>query len=227
AATRIYKGALVEWGSTGYARPVTGAGQFVGLAYEEGDNSGGLDGDVSVRVFTLGDFEMPLSGAGQASVAAAVYASDDATLTLDSSGSIFVGHVQGIMSAGNVVLRLGGDGPVRVTALDHRTANFGISARQSGTTFTNLGAGGVVTATLPQNAAMGTTLSFVCMADQAFRLAPGAAGGIYIKGTKQADNKYVSIGDIGDFIQLVADGNGDWVAVASVGGADADIGVEA
>ena len=67
---------------------------------------------------------------------------------------------------------------------------------------------------------------FVCMADEAFRLEPGAAGGIYIKGAKQADNKYVSVSDIGDFIHLVADGNGDWVAVASISGADADITVQ-
>lgn len=227
ASTHVYKGALVEWGPTGYLRPVTGAGQFAGVAYEEGDNSGGGDGDVSVRVFTLGDFGLPLSGANQGSVGAAVYASDDSTLTLDGSGATFVGFVQGIVSSGNIVLRLAGDGPARVASLDHRAASFGISARQSGTTFTNAGASGAITATLPQNPPMGTALSFVCMADEEFRLAPGAAGGIYIKGAKQADNKYVSITDIGDFVHLVADGSGDWVAVASIGGADADIGVEA
>ncbi|MCA9252840.1 MAG: hypothetical protein KDA54_17055 [Phycisphaerales bacterium] len=227
ASTRVYKGALIEWGPTGYARPVTGAGQFVGLAYEEGDNSGGDDGDVSVRVYTMGDFGLPLAGAVQGSVGAAVYASDDATLTLDSDAATFVGYVQGLESAGNIVLRLAGDGPARMSPIDHRTANFGVSARQSGTTFTNAGAGGTITATLPQSAAKGTTFAFVCMADQALRIAPGAAGGIYIKGAKQADNKYVSITDIGDFVHLIADGNGDWVAVASIGGADADISVEA
>lgn len=227
ASMHIYKGALVEWGPTGYLRPVTGAGQFAGLAYEEGDNSGGGDGDVSVRVFTIGDFGLPLSGAVQASTGTGVYASDDGTLTLDSSGSTFVGFVQGLVSSGNIVLRLAGDGPSRVQALDHRTASFGISARQSGTTFTNSGAGGVITATLPQSPPMGTALSFVCMADEELRIAPGAAGGIYVKGAKQADNKYVSITDIGDFIHLVADGSGDWVSTASIGGADADIGVEA
>ena len=116
AATRVYKGALVEWGSTGYARPVTGAGQFAGLAYEEGDNSSGGDGDISIRVFTLGDFELPLSGAVQGSVGAAVYASDDATLTLDSDAATFVGHVQGLESAGNILLRLGDNGAARGVA---------------------------------------------------------------------------------------------------------------
>ncbi len=227
ASTRVYKGALIEWGPTGYARPVTGAGQFVGLAYEEGDNSNGDDGDVSVRVYTMGDFGLPLAGAVQGSVGAAVYASDDATLTLDSDAATFVGYVQGLESAGNIVLRLAGDGPARMSPIDHRTANFGVSARQSGTTFTNAGAGGTITATLPQSAAKGTTFAFVCMADQALRIAPGTGGGIYIKGAKQADNKYVSITDIGDFVHLIADGSGDWVAAASIGGADADISVEA
>ncbi|MEZ6085079.1 MAG: hypothetical protein R3E58_14345 [Phycisphaerae bacterium] len=132
ASTRVYKGALSEGGPTGYARPVTGAGQCVGLAYEEGDNSGGDDGDVSVRVYTMGDFGLPLAGAVQGSVGAAVYASDDATLTLDSDAATFVGYVQGLESAGNIVLRLAGDGPARMSPIDHRTANFGVSGGSRG-----------------------------------------------------------------------------------------------
>jgi len=101
-----------------------------------------------------------------------------------------------------------------------------LAPAQTATIHTNLGAGGIVTATLPQNPPKGTMYQFACMADQPFRLAPGAAGAIYVKGAKQADNKYVSVTDIGDFIHLVADGNGDWLAVSSISGADADITVE-
>ena len=226
AAAHIFKGALVEWGSTGHARPLVGGGLLAGIAYEEMDNSGGSDGDVTGRIYTQGDFGLALAGAAQADVGRPVYATDDATLTFDAQGATFVGFVQGIASAGQIILRLAAEGPVRTAKIEHRSAPFAISAQQSGTTFTNLGAGAAITATLPQNAPAGTEIRFVCMADQALQLAPGPAGGIYVKGSKQADDKYVAISDIGDFIHLIADGDGDWVAVASIGGADADISVE-
>lgn len=226
AGEHIYKGALVEWSATGYARGVTGGGLFAGIAYEEGDNSSGSDGDVSVRVQTVGDFGLSLTSAAQSDMGRAVYASDDATLTFDPSAATFVGYVRGVPAAGQIVLRLAGEGPIRTERIEHKSASFTVAATQSGTTFTNLGASGAVTATLPQSPPQGTAFRFVCMADQALRIAPGAAGGIYIAGQKHGDNKYVSITDIGDFIQIVADGNGDWIAVASIGGADGDISVE-
>ncbi len=227
AAGRIFKGAFVEAGPTGYARPLAGGGVFVGLAYEEADNSAGADGAVSVRVYTLGDFGLTLTGATEADIGRAVYASDDATLTFDPQAATFVGFVQAIESTGRIILRLATDGPGRSAKIEHKAASFSLTAQQSGTTFTNLGAAAAITVTLPQNPPKGTRFRFVCMADQAMQLDPGAAGGIYIKGAKQADDKYAAISDIGDFIHLVADGNGDWVAVASISGADGDISIEA
>ncbi|MCB9849135.1 MAG: hypothetical protein H6817_00350 [Phycisphaerales bacterium] len=227
AREQIFKGAFVEFNATGYAQPVSGAGDFAGIAYEEMDNSGGDDGDVSGRVYTLGDFELTLSGSTQADIGRRVYASDDATLTFDPQQATFVGHVRGIASSGTIILRLPTDAGLPGERVEHRTASFTLTARQSGGVFTNLGAAGAVTVTLPQSPPEGTAFKFVCMADQELRIAPGAAGGVYVKGAKQADNKYVSITDIGDFIHIIADGNGDWVAVASIGGADADISVEA
>jgi len=227
SGAHIYKGAFVEWNASGYAQPVTGAGAFAGIAYEELDNTGGNDGDISGRVYTLGDFEHTLSGAVAADVGRDVFASDDATLTFDGDAATFVGRVRAIPSSGKIVLRLASEGGMATERLDHRTASFTVTAGQSGKTFTNRGASGVITATLPQTPPEGTRYSFVCMADQALRVAPGTGGGVYVKGAKQADNKYVQISDIGDFLQLVADDAGDWVAVASIGGADGDIAVEA
>jgi hypothetical protein len=223
----IYKGALVEWNTGGYARPLAGTGQFAGLAYEEIDNSAGLDAAKRGRVFTRGDFAMTLAGAVAGDVGRNVYATDDATLTFNATGATFVGCVQAVTAAGAIVLRIGEAGSARTTALAHFTANFALSARQSGLVCTNLGAGATIVATLPQNPPAGTEFRFVCMADQAIQVAPGAAGGLYVKGAKQADNKFAAINDIGDFLHLVADGNGDWVAVASIQGAEADIAVEA
>jgi hypothetical protein len=227
AGVEVFKGALVEWDAAGFAQPVSGAGSFAGLAYEAMDNTGGAAGDARCRVFTQGDFEFPLAGATQADVGRRVYAGDDATLTFDPQDAIPVGWVRGLGASGHIVLRLADAGESMGARIEHHAASFALNWRQSGGIHTNRGASGVITATLPQNPPEGTVYRFACMADQPLRVAPGAAGGIYVKGAKQADNKYVAIGDIGDFLELVADGNGDWLAVASIGGADADLSVEA
>jgi len=184
ASTHVYKGAFVTLNASGYAEPLSAGDRFVGLAYEEADNSSGANADIRVRVFTLGDFGHTLTGATVADVGRAVYAGADNTLTFTPGGNTFVGYVKDWVTTNEIIVRLDTTAPT------------------------------------------GTEFKFVCMADQALRLEPGAAGGIYIKGAKQADDLYVSVTDIGDFIHLIADGNGDWVAVASIGGADGDITVE-
>ena len=226
-STHIYKGALVTLGATGYAGPLSAGSRFVGLAYEEADNSSGSDGDIRVRVFTLGDFGHTLTGATVADVGRPVFASADDTLTFTPGGKPFVGYVKDWVTTNEIILRLDTTAAVGVSPLEHHAADFTLAAAHTGTVHTNLGATGAITATLPADPPTGTEFRFVCMADQELRMAPGAAGGIYIKGAKHADNKYVSVTDIGDFVHLIADGNGDWVAVASISGADADITVEA
>ncbi|MEE9296418.1 MAG: hypothetical protein V3W34_15860 [Phycisphaerae bacterium] len=227
ASKQVFKGSFVGLASSGYARPLVAGDPFVGIAYEEGDNSLGSDGDLSVRVFTIGDFGLTLSGASIADIGRAVYASDDGTVTFDPDGNSFLGYVQDVVTSNEIILRLDTTSPTGVEAIAHHTAGFTLTAAHSGTTHTNLGATGAIIATLPQSPPKGTAFKFVCMADQELRLEPGAAGGIYVKGAKQADDKYVSVTDIGDFVHLIADGNGDWVAVASISGADVDITVEA
>ena len=49
--------------------------------------------------------------------------------------------------------------------------------------------------------------------------------GFYIKGALQAAGKYISMTDIGDFVELVWDGT-NWIAANSLSGADGDITVE-
>jgi len=221
ASKHVYRGSIVGLDSSGYAQPLVAGNKCIGIAYEEADNSSGSNGDISVRVFTRGDFDMALAGAGVGDIGRSVYASDDATLTFTSSANSFVGYVVDSPSSGRVALRLSVIGPIGHTALNHHAANFTLTAGQSGTVHTNLGAGGAIVATLPQSPPQGTEYRFVCMADQELRLEPGAAGGIYIAGAKQTDDLYVSVTDIGDFIHLIADGNGDWVAVASISAAAA------
>jgi len=227
AGAHVYKGGFVGLNTSGYARALAAGDRCMGLAYEEADNASGVNGDLAIRVFTYGDFGHALSGAAVTDIGRAVYASADNTLTFDPAGNSFVGYVQDFLTAGVIVLRLTPVGPARTAPIAHHAAGFALTAADSGTVHTNLGASGAIVATLPPSPPKGTEYRFVCMADLELRLEPGAAGGIYVKGAKQADDKYVSITDIGDFIHLIADGNGDWVAVASISGADADISVEA
>ncbi|NOS99681.1 MAG: hypothetical protein HOP29_03550 [Phycisphaerales bacterium] len=211
--------------AAGYARGLVAGDQCVGVAHEEINNTG-ASAAKSVRVMTVGDIEHSISGATVADVGRAVYASADDTLTFSPDGNSFVGRVKHWLTGAKCVVRLGADGPA-LQHVNHHAAGFTLTAALSGTLHTNLGASGAIVATLPQSPPAGISYRFVCMADQELRLEPGAAGGLYVKGAKQADDKYVSVTDIGDFIELVADGNGDWLAAASINGADADITVEA
>ncbi len=106
ASKHIYKGALVGVTTAGYAQPLTAGDLFVGIAYEEMDNSSGAAGDVSVRIYTLGDFGHALSGAAIANVGDPVYASDDGTLTFTSASNSYVGHAVDVPAVGEIIVRL-------------------------------------------------------------------------------------------------------------------------
>ena len=223
---RIFKGGFVEWGSDGFARALTGSGIFAGLAFEEMDNSGGGDGDVSGRVCTLGDYSFSLDGAAASDVGRAVYAVDDEEVTFESSGNMFVGYVQSVLGSGQIMLRLGGKGPVHAERVEHCSGSVALSIGQSGTVFTNGTAAGVITLTLPVGAPVGVNYKFACINAVQLRVNPGPGSGIYIKGARQGDGKYVGVSGVGDFIHLVADGDGDWVSTASATGSEAEIAVE-
>jgi hypothetical protein len=79
---------------------------FIGIAYEETNNSGESNGDVAVRTFTQGDFEHTLTGAAAANNRIAIYASDDETLTTTASGNSLVGYQMGVPADNKIVLRL-------------------------------------------------------------------------------------------------------------------------
>jgi len=106
ASAHVFKGGLVGITTGGYARPLVAGDAFVGIAYEEGDNSAGADGDLSVRVYTLGDFGHALAGAAMANVGDAVYASADDTLTFTSAGNSYVGVAVDAPSTGQILLRI-------------------------------------------------------------------------------------------------------------------------
>lgn len=102
----VYKGSFIGLDANGYARPLVAGDAFAGIAYEEMDNSGGADGAVSVRVYTLGDFGVTLSGATVAHVGRPVFASDDATATFTAAGNSYLGVVEDVPASGEIILRI-------------------------------------------------------------------------------------------------------------------------
>ena len=92
----IYKGALVGRNrSTGYARALTAGDEFLGVAYQQADNTvaGHTAGGVNVRLHQAVDVVHTLTGVTQADIGKDVYASDDETLTLAPAGNTRIGRV--------------------------------------------------------------------------------------------------------------------------------------
>lgn len=106
ASRHIFKGGFVGLAATGYVQPLTASDKFVGIAFEETDNSAGANGDLSVRLFTLGDFGHTLSGAATADIDRPVFASADDTLTFTAVGNSYVGTVQDVVTSGEIILRM-------------------------------------------------------------------------------------------------------------------------
>lgn len=108
AMAYIYKGAFVGIDrSTGYARNLTAGDHFAGIAYEEIDNSDGDAGDENIRLYTKGDFVLPVTGATQALIGAAVYATDEeSAVVAPSQGASFVGIVMAGVSTNVAIVRI-------------------------------------------------------------------------------------------------------------------------
>jgi len=102
----IYKGALVGLHSTSYAEPLVAGDPFLGIAYEEVDNSAGSSGDKTVRCYTLGDFQLAVSGCAITDIGRPVFASADNTLTFDGNGNSYAGIVQDFVSSGIAIVRI-------------------------------------------------------------------------------------------------------------------------
>lgn len=101
--------------------------------------------------------------------------------------------------------------------IEAHTGDDTLTVAETGSLHTNFGAGGALKLTLPQDAIAGDFFLFGVMTAQQLRIDPGAAGAIYINGAKQADDAYIWADDEGESVMLVADGNGDWVALFTQG----------
>ena len=112
AAKKFYKGGLiVADAGTGYAEAGTDAASknFIGVAYEDCDNSAGAAGALSGRVHKTGSFVMNATGASQVWVGKAALLTDDNTVQITAStANIGVGYITEFLSATKVRVRIDG-----------------------------------------------------------------------------------------------------------------------
>ncbi|MGE0481811.1 MAG: hypothetical protein AB7Q17_15205 [Phycisphaerae bacterium] len=104
----IWKGALVGRNrSTGYCRPLSSGDDFLGVAYQKADNTvaGHTAGGISVRLQQNVDVVHTLSGAANGDVGKTAYATDDATLTLNPSGTSRIGRIVALEGTDTVRVR--------------------------------------------------------------------------------------------------------------------------
>ena len=102
ASVHIYEGTLVFLTAAGYATDVTATGVngFLGVAVGEADNSSGSAGDITVEVWSEGEFTLTGSGFAQADVGSKVYAEDNYTVGVSiSSASVPIGMVTEFISS--------------------------------------------------------------------------------------------------------------------------------
>jgi len=101
ASDIIYEGAAVgESASLGTARPLVAGDTFLGFAFRKADNSAGAAGDVKADLLAMGVVELPIASVATADLGATVYASDDDTFTLSSTGNTAIGKIVEIVATG-------------------------------------------------------------------------------------------------------------------------------
>jgi hypothetical protein len=123
ASAHIYKGALVGMErSTGFVRNLVAGDVFAGVAYEEMDNTAGASGgELSVRLYTQGDFALPVNNATQGWAGAPVFAVDNQSTTVQAQlGGSLCGTLVNVTGSNQ--------GIVRILALAAPQAELSVSA---------------------------------------------------------------------------------------------------
>ena len=202
-----------------------------------GYDEGGLDIGVKAGRFWLGTQLVSYSGSSGNTLADN---KEHIYIYLDSSGSLVTneyssfpnmtttphirlaqvctsgGDIESITDcrAGHNFVMPDGAGGVKKIVEAH-TGNDTLTAAESGSVHTNLGATGIVTLTLPASAPAGTVFTFAVQAAQQLRIEPGAA--TIRDDSGQTAGKYKVADAVGESLTLAADSNGNWVTIAKNG----------
>jgi len=99
--------------------------------------------------------------------------------------------------------------------IEAHTADDTLTAAESGSAHTNLGASATVTLSLPASAPVGTVFSLAVQAAQQLRIDPGTAA--IRDDSGQTADKYKSAGTIGASLKVIADSAGNWATIAKNG----------
>ncbi len=228
----IYKGALVCVNSSGYAQPATDADavKFLGIAYEEADNTvtGHVNGFVDVRVETEGRFLLTAAGMAQTSVGKFAYVTDDATVGLTGTYSIPVGRIVEYVSATQVWVEIKREigfltePASRFLGMVTKVADYTVLVGDSGKTFAIATDGKKFTLPATQSGLRFTFVNTGADGNNIITISPDAADAISGGGlgagvddkdlinTKATAKKY-------DYVTLVGDGAAGWIIEELVG----------
>ncbi len=134
-------------------------------------------------------------------------------LAIVSTSSGDIDSITDCRAGHNIVMPYGAGGVKK--KIEVYTTDDTLTAAQSGSVHTNLGATGVITITLPASAPAGTVFTFAVQSTQELRVDPGT---VTIRDDSgQTADKYKSANTIGACITLVADSNGNWTTIAKNG----------
>jgi len=134
-------------------------------------------------------------------------------LAIVSTSSGDIDSITDCRAGHNVVMPYGAGG-IKKKVQAHTTDDT-LTAAESGSVHTNLGATGPITLTLPASASMGTVFTFAAQEAQELRVDPGTA--TIRDDSGQTADKHKSANSIGACLTLIANSNGDWVTVAKNG----------
>ena len=100
ASSLCYAGSALSIDTGGEVGPLnTSDAAFAGFCLKQADNSSGSAGDINARVLTHGEAELAVTGLDDNNdIGDVVYASDDGTFTLTSTGNMAIGRVSQIVS---------------------------------------------------------------------------------------------------------------------------------
>jgi hypothetical protein len=224
ASTTLYEGTLAFTSATGYLDDdtATGANRFAGVNIHYQDNASGSAGDIAAEVYASGDFELVGTGFSQASVGLPVFATDNYTVTTTpSAAGVYIGQCVGYVSSTRIIVTLDPDGTAATGtagAVQTKTADYTVTAADSGRTFSTVGAGGTVVFSLPA-AVPGLKYRFYVGAVQELRIDPNGSETMCLPSTGviQAAGAYLTANAIGETVDIQCVVAGSWAAFGYAG----------
>ena len=214
AAANLYQGTLAFINAAGYADDDTGSGanRFGGIVKDQRDNSGGSAGDLTVELLTEGEFLLVGTGFAQSSVGNDAFATDNYAITAGQSAAsqVRIGRITEYVSSTKVKVKI--DTLSRQTGqAETKTADYTVTAADSGKAFDTTGATGAVVFALPA-AVPGLEYFFRVGAAQELRIDPNGTETIALPstGVASAAGAYLTANAAGETVHIKCIVAGTW-----------------